>query len=352
MRLQPPRPAADADVEAVLDCLRSGWLTMGPRIAAFEAAFAERLGAGHAVAAASAPAALHLALAAVGAGPDDEVIVPALDGGRAAAAAQRLGARAVPADVAAPDLPHLDPAAVEAALTDRVRAVVVVHPAGHPAETLRLAELCDRAGVALVEEAALGVADAGRAADVAAFALSGSAPVDVGEGAMVVARDEAVAARVRLLRSHAMTSGTWDRHRGHAASYDIVDIGYNARLDEARAALGAARLERLGEEVGRRRETAAAYRAALAGSGGVACCFGDEALAAAAPQAFLVAVADAGAVARALAADGIETLRLDALADGPPRARAAAGSLLGLPVVGLGAEDAERVASRLLAAAR
>jgi dTDP-4-amino-4,6-dideoxygalactose transaminase len=187
--------------------------------------------------------------------------------------------------------------------------------------------------------------------DATAFSLSDGRVVAAGEGGVVAARDEAVAARARLLRSHAMTSGTWDRHRGHAASYDIVDIGFNARLDEARAALATSRLERLGAEVARRRETVARYRAELEGAAGVTLAFDPETAARSAPDALPVAVGDAASLGAALADDGIESARFAAVAEAPPRAAEAARRLLGLPVAGVDSDVAAEVASRVLRAA-
>src|SRR5262245_38054142 len=144
----------EEDIEAVLDVLRSGWLTMGPRTAEFEAAFAAHLGAKHAVAVSSCTAALHLSYLAAGVGPGDEVIVPAMTFAATAAAAIYCGATPVFADILGAHDLSLDPADVERRITPRTRAVAVVHFAGYPAPVRELRALCDERGLALIEDAA------------------------------------------------------------------------------------------------------------------------------------------------------------------------------------------------------
>jgi len=264
---------SDADVEAVLECLGSGWLTMGPRIQAFEKAFAERVGLEHAIAVSSGIVGVHLSLLGLGLGRGDEVVVPALGSGRVADAVRSTGAEPVACEVRSAADPVLDTAALEAAFGSRTRAVVVAHPLGHAAPVDELLALCEAHGVPLFEDAtdAFGATlDDGRLAGTAGalgcFDLSVGSQLPIGEGGMVVTGDEDLAARVRSLRSHAMTSVTWDRHRGHADSYDVVDVGFNFRMDEPRAALGLSRLERYDGELERRRSLARAWRAALGGT--------------------------------------------------------------------------------------
>jgi dTDP-4-amino-4,6-dideoxygalactose transaminase len=259
----------DEDVGAVVDALRSGWLTMGPRIQAFEEAFAEHLGVAHAIATSSCTAALHLAYLAAEVGPGDEVIVPSMTFVATANAAVYCGARPVFAEVIDRARPVLDPADVEAQITPRTKAVVAVHFAGYAAAADELAHLCAERGIALLEDAAhapVGYLD-GRALGTwglaGTFSFFSNKVLSVGEGGLLATDDDDVARRVRSLRSHAMTSGTWDRHRGHAATYDVVDIGFNYRMDEPRAALALSRLRRVHEDVKKRRRLTLAYREAL-----------------------------------------------------------------------------------------
>jgi dTDP-4-amino-4,6-dideoxygalactose transaminase len=281
----------EADVGAVADTLRSGWLTMGPRTAEFEAAFARRLGVPHAIAVSSATAALHLAYRAVGVGPGDEVIFPAITFVATAAAARYCGARAIPAEVAGDHDLGLDPTDVEARMTRRTRAVAVVHYAGYPASTEPLRALCDARGIALIEDSAhtpvlrpTGLA--------ACFSFFSNKVLSCGEGGLLATADDRVATLARCWRSHAMTSGTWDRHRGHATEYDVVDVGFNYRLDEPRAALLLSRLGRLDAEIEGRRALVRRYRALLAGMEGVIVPYRDEQVALSACYVMPVLVAD------------------------------------------------------------
>jgi dTDP-4-amino-4,6-dideoxygalactose transaminase len=258
----------EADLAAVADTLRSGWLTMGPRTAEFEAAFAARLGVPHAIALSSATAALHLAYRAAGIGPGDEVIVPAITFVATAAAARYLGAEPVMADVLGDHDFGLDPDDVERRITARTRAVCVVHYAGYPADVDRLKALTDSHGIALIEDAAhtpllspVGLAGC--------YSFFSNKVLSCGEGGLLATADDRVAGLARRWRSHAMTSGTWDRHRGHAASYDVVDVGFNYRLDEPRAALLLSRLNGLDAAVEQRRALVRRYREKLAALDGV-----------------------------------------------------------------------------------
>jgi dTDP-4-amino-4,6-dideoxygalactose transaminase len=292
----------DEDVAAVADVLRSGWLTMGPRTAEFEAAFAERLGVPHAVALSSATAALHLAYRAAGVGPGDEVIVPAITFVATAAAARYCGAEPVMADALGDHDFGLDPADVERRITPRTRAVCVVHYAGYPAAVEALRELCDARGIALIEDSAHAPAGRVRADGPAmgtvgiagAFSFFSNKVLSCGEGGLLATADDRVAELARRWRSHAMTSGTWDRHRGHATSYDVVDVGYNYRLDEPRAALLLSRLRGLDAVIDRRRELVRRYRGLLAGVDGVVVPYSDEAVSLSACYVMPILVEDAG----------------------------------------------------------
>jgi dTDP-4-amino-4,6-dideoxygalactose transaminase len=309
---------SEEDLAAVADCLRSGWLTMGPRTQAFEAAVAEWTGAAHAVAVSSGTAALHLACAALGLGPGDEVIVPALTFVASAHAVRYVGATPVLADVVSPTAPNLDPADVERRITPRTRAVIAVHLWGYPAALDALRALCDTHGLHLIEDAAQAIGARGVGAASAATCLSffSKKQLSVGEGGMLLTADEAVAARVRLLRSHAMTSGTWDRHRGHEDSYDVVDIGFNFRLDEPRAALGLSRLRRVPAAIAHRRAVVRAYRERLAGVGAIELVWDEAAVEAGSHFAFpiLFESGEARAAARtAITGRGIQTTRYPVL---------------------------------------
>lgn len=260
------------DIEAVLDCLRSGWLTMGPRVQAFERAFADYVGVQHAVAVSSGTAALHLATLAAGVGSGDEVIVPNLTFVASAAAARYCGATPIFCDSIGPYDMNLDPADVRTRITSRTRAIVAVHFMGYAADVEALRMLCHERDLRLIEDAAQAVGArtrsgcmAGTVGDLGCFSLFSKKQLCVGEGGMVVTSDAELASKVRLLRSHGMTSVTWDRHQGYAESYDVIDIGFNFRMDEPRAALGLSRIVRLDDDIAIRRACVRRYRQALQG---------------------------------------------------------------------------------------
>jgi dTDP-4-amino-4,6-dideoxygalactose transaminase len=266
----------------VREALESGWLTMGPRIEEFEREYARLLGASHAIALSSCTAALHLAYLAVGVGPGDEVVVPSMSFAATANAVLYCGGTPVFADVVGRADLGVDPADVEAQITARTKAVCAMHYAGYPAAVDRLRELCDARGIALIEDAAhapsaaLGGRKLGTWGAAGCFSFFSNKVLSVGEGGLLATDDDAVAERVRSLRSHGMTSGTWDRHRGHAETYDVVDLGFNYRMDEPRAALLLSRMKRLEDEIATRRALVHGYRERLAGVGALTLPYRDE----------------------------------------------------------------------------
>jgi dTDP-4-amino-4,6-dideoxygalactose transaminase len=267
----------EAHVEAVAETLRSGWLTMGPRIEAFEGEFAAHLGVQHAVAVSSCTAALHLAYLAAGVGPGDEVIVPGITFVASAAAVRYCGATPVLAEIGGQEDLGLDPEDVEARITPRTKAICAVHYGGYAAPLPELLEICERHGLAVIEDAAHSP-DAtlpgserklGTHGLAGTFSFFSNKILSCGEGGLLATDDERVAELARSLRSHAMTTGTWDRHRGHAMGYDVVGTGYNYRLDEPRAALLSARLPGLGADIEERRRLTLLYRERLGGVEGL-----------------------------------------------------------------------------------
>ncbi len=345
---------AEEDVQAVLDCLDSGWLTMGPRTQAFERALATYVGTPHAVTVSSGTAALHLACLAAGVGPGDEVIVPAFTFVASAGAARYVGAEPVLCDVKSAHDFNIDPADVARRITARTKAVVAVHFCGYPADVVELRALCDEHGLTLIEDCAQAIGarveesgrQVGTVGQLGAFSFFSKKQLCVGEGGMVTTADEDLADRVRLFRSHALTSSTWDRHRGHDPAYDVVDIGFNYRLDEPRAALGLSRLGRLQEHLDARRAIVRAYRERLAEVPGIELTFDERAVERSTHFAFPVLLADRDARDRFrndLKANGIQTTWYPALhtfsgyacyapAEGLPGALEAANRHCALPL--------------------
>jgi dTDP-4-amino-4,6-dideoxygalactose transaminase len=270
----------DELADAVLETVRSGWWSMGPRVEEFEREFAAFCGASFAVAVANGTASLHLALLAVGCGPGDEVIVPSLNFVAAANAIVHTGAEPVFCDIIGADELNLDPGDVAAAVTPRTKAVLALHYAGYPCAMDAIAEIAELHGLVVLEDAAHapGASFHGRVCgtlgQAGCFSFFSNKNLPVGEGGMIVTGEEEVAKQLRLLRSHGMTTLTWDRHRGHASGYDVVLAGFNYRLDEVRATVGLVQLSRLIEQNEARARIAGRYREALDGVAGLTMPFG------------------------------------------------------------------------------
>ena len=257
---------------AVDEVLRDGWLSMGPITERFEAEFARYLGGGQAVAVTNGTAALHLAAVALGIGPGDEVICPTLTFVATAAAMLQAGAKVRFADSTSLDDFSLDPAEIDRLVSERTKAVVVVHYGGFPADMDAIHAAAARHGLLVIEDAAHALGSkldgepCGRLGDAGCFSFFPNKNMTTGEGGMIVLRSEDAGEAARRLRSHAMTTLTWDRHRGHATGYDVVDLGFNYRIDEIRAALGSVQLSRMDELNEVRTKLANRYRDRLAGS--------------------------------------------------------------------------------------
>ncbi len=255
--------------DAVRAVVASGWLTMGERTAELERRLGEALGSPRVLAVTNCTAALHLAYLAVGVGPGDEVICPSLTFVATANAALAVGATVVLADVVGENDLCVDPVDVERKIGPRTKAISVVHYGGYPCDMDALGEIAGARGIALVEDAAHAPLASwrGRAlgtiGDVGCFSFFSNKNMTTGEGGAVASQTDELHQRLRLLRSHGMTTLTLDRHKGHAFSYDVLLAGHNYRIDEMRSALGIVQLGRLPELNARRRALVERYRARL-----------------------------------------------------------------------------------------
>ena len=257
----------EEEKEALSAVIDSNWLTMGDRVAVFERAFADLHGTFDGVAVSSCTAGLHLCLAALDVGPGDEVLVPSLTFVATANAVLYTGASPVFVDIENQNSPHIALADAKAKCTAKTKAVIVMHYGGYLVDLPAWRSFADKHGLFLIEDAAHApaVGEVGRWSDASAFSFFANKNMSTAEGGMVLAREKSILDRVRRMRSHGMTTGTLDRHRGHAYSYDVTTLGYNYRMDELRAAVGSAQLKRLPEWNKRRRELMLQYRQKLVG---------------------------------------------------------------------------------------
>ena len=258
------------EADAVAEVIASGWVAQGPRVAAFEAAFAETMHAEHAVATSNCTTALHLALVVAGIGRGDDVVVPSFSFIATTNTPTYVGARPVFADVD-PLTGNVTAATIEAALTDRTRAVIVVDQGGMPVDLDPIRSLCDPRGIVVIEDAACGAGSiyrgrsVGAGAVLTAWSFHPRKILTTGEGGMLTTSDPAWAQRAARLREHAMSVSAKERHSSILApAEEYAEVGFNYRMTDLQAAIGLVQLGRLSEMVSRRRANVALYRDGLA----------------------------------------------------------------------------------------
>lgn len=255
----------DREVEAVCRVIRSRWLTMGEITSEFERRFAEFIGVKHAIAVSSCTAALHLANIAIGVGKGDEVICPSLSFVAGANSIVYTGAKPVFAEVTGPDDFNISPVDIEKRITKRTRVIQVLHYAGFACDMDSILAIARKHNLGVVEDCAhspgavYGKKRCGSVGNIGCFSFFSNKNMTTGEGGMVTTDDDEVAKKIRLMRSHGMTSLTLNRHLGHAFSYDVVELGFNYRLDEMRSAIGMVQLEKLESNNIKRRRLAKLY---------------------------------------------------------------------------------------------
>ena len=257
------------DIVAVVEVLRGDWLTTGPAVERFERSFAELVGAESAVAVTNGTAALHLAMLAAGIGPGDEVIVPTMTFAASANAARYVGADVVFCDVRADTL-SIDVAQAAALVTPRTKAIVVVDYAGIPCDLDEVMHLAEQHGLVVIEDAchAVGATHRGRPigsiAHLSTFSFHPVKHLTTGEGGMVTTADPDLDRRLRRLRNHGIDTDFRQRETVGTWEYDVVELGFNFRLSDINAALGASQVAKVPSWVERRRAIAARYRELLA----------------------------------------------------------------------------------------
>jgi perosamine synthetase len=260
----------EADIEAVARVLRSDWLTTGPMVEEFEKAFAEFTGTAHAVAVCNGTAALHAAMAALGIGPGDEVIVPAITFVATSNAVVYQGGTPVFVDVD-PETLLIDPEDVRRKITPRTKAIAAVDYAGQPCDYAALRAIASEHKLVLLADAchALGGAyegqPVGSQADLSTFSLHPVKPIATGEGGMIVTDNADYAAKMRIFRNHGITTDFRQREKVGAFFYEMTEIGYNYRLSDIHCALGLSQLRKLPGWVRRRQAIAEQYDRAFAG---------------------------------------------------------------------------------------
>ena len=261
----------DEEKQAVMDVLDSNWLTTGPRTEQFEKDFANALDveASTAIAVTNCTAALHLAVIALGIGPEDEVICPSLTFVATANAIRYAGATPVFADVCSPSDWSIDPADIERKITSKTKAIIVVHYGGYTCHMDQIMAIAERHGLKVIEDAAHALVSEwqgrklGTIGDAGCFSFFSNKNMTTGEGGMIVARDPEVATRMRVMRSHGMSKSSYERFKSHVFGYDVTELGFNFRIDEIRSALGIVQLKALPEKNILREKIISRYRKLL-----------------------------------------------------------------------------------------
>jgi dTDP-4-amino-4,6-dideoxygalactose transaminase len=241
----------DEEIKSVTNVLKSKWLTMGPVTEQFEKEFADYLGVKYSFGVSNGTAALHMANKVLGIGKGDEVIVPSLTFVATANASLYCGAKPVFADITSLDNLNISPDDVLEKITGKTKAITVVHYGGYPCDMDAIMEIAYDHNLKVIEDAAHAPGaeyngkKCGNFGDIGCFSFFSNKNIVTGEGGMIVTSNEVLAKKIKTMRSHSMTTLTWDRHNGHAYSYDVDDIGFNYRINEIASALGLVQLSKL-----------------------------------------------------------------------------------------------------------
>lgn len=250
----------EKEEQAVLETLQSKWISTGPKTAAFEQKFAEMLHVDHAVALSNCTVALHLALKLAGIQPGDEVICPSLTFVATVNSIRYVDAIPVFADVTSYENPTIDPGDILKKITPKTKAIVVMHYGGFACDMDRIMEIGKQHGIKVIEDACHGPLSEykgkklGTIGDVGCFSFFSNKNISTGEGGMLITNNQEYADRTKLLRSHGMTSMSYERAKGHSTAYDVVDLGFNYRMDDIRSSIGLAQLDKIELDLQKRAE--------------------------------------------------------------------------------------------------
>ncbi|MBA4317785.1 MAG: DegT/DnrJ/EryC1/StrS family aminotransferase, partial [Flavobacterium sp.] len=251
--------------KAVCEVIRSKWISTGPKTAEFENKFSELIGVKHSVALANCTVALHLAMKILDIGENDEVICPSLTFVATVNAIRYVNAKPVFCDIVSYDNLTIDPEQISKLVTKKTKAIVVMHYGGFPCEMDKIMQIAKNYNLKVIEDASHGPRSEykgkklGTIGDIACFSFFANKNISTGEGGMIVTNKGEYFERAKLLRSHGMTSLSYERAKGHSTSYDVVDLGYNYRIDDIRSAIGIVQLHKLKGDLDRRRELRELY---------------------------------------------------------------------------------------------
>ena len=272
----------EREARAAYETIQSGWVSTGPKNEQLEQLFVDTWKVGYAVSMTNCTSALHVCCMVCGLGPGDEVLVPSLTFAASVNCIRYVGATPVFCDIVGPKHVNIDPKEIEKNITPKTKAIVVVHMAGFPAMMDEILEIAHIHGLKVIEDACHGPLSEykgkmlGTLGDCAAFSFFSNKNISTGEGGMFVTNNEDMAKKARLLRSHGMTTMSYQRASGHATTYDILELGYNYRMDDIRAAIAIEQLKKLPSDLDTRANVRRRYVKQLAGVKDVVVPFADN----------------------------------------------------------------------------
>lgn len=261
----------EAEEQAVLETLRSKWISTGPKSAEFENKFAAMLDAKYALSTSNCTVSLHLALKVAGIGAGDEVICPSLTFVATANAIRYVDAIPVFADIKSYDDLTINPDDIEKKITAKTKAIMIMHYGGFSCDMQRIKAIAEKHNLKIIEDACHGPLSEykgqklGTIGDIGCFSFFSNKNISTGEGGMVVMNDQKLYDQTKLLRSHGMTSMSYERAKGHSTGYDVIELGYNYRMDDIRAAIGIVQLDKLKDDLHKRQQVRQWYEDALSG---------------------------------------------------------------------------------------
>ncbi len=265
----------DEEIQALTDTIKDNWISIGPRCEKFEADFAAALHSPYALTVDNCTNALFMAMMALDIGPGDEVLVPSLTFVATVNSVKYVGATPVFCDITSYENLCISPQEIEAKITPRTKAMTVMHYAGFPCDMDAIMAIARKHNLKVIEDACHGplseyhsdnsVMKLGTIGDIGCFSFFSNKNISTGEGGMLTCKDPAIYKRLKLLRSHGMTTTSYQRAGGHSTKYDVVTLGYNFRMDDLRAALGIVQLAKLKDDLIERAQVRSWYEELLQG---------------------------------------------------------------------------------------
>jgi len=264
-----------AEEDAVVETVRSKWISTGPKNTELERKFAEMTGAKHAVSLSNCTVALHMSLVLNNIKSGDEVICPSLTFVATVNAIRYVNAIPVFADIKSLEDLNIDPDDIERKITSRTRAIMVMHYGGFACDMTRISAIAEKHNLIIIEDACHGPLSEyegkklGTIGKIGCFSFFSNKNISTGEGGMIITDDDAIYEKAKLLRSHGMTSLSYDRAKGHSTEYDVIELGYNYRMDDIRASIGIVQLDKLHKDLEIRAEIRTLYEKKLEGLDGI-----------------------------------------------------------------------------------